>query len=581
MKVQYDQRRRVLWLEATENTTYGIRNALRGLGGIYEKGRWVFPARLAVFRRLRDGLPGLLSEIGYGTVGVTADRWEIAENDRQGLLDRLRNGNPPEGHFLSRTKPYGFQVHGSTWLYRNDGCLFFDDMGLGKTKQAIDAAHATLQQDPRIVPLIMIVCPNGLKYNWKREIEKHALSFDRGILIPSGRTVERAEQLRTCRFKAEMNMDDRRPVWVIINYEALRYFLFEWHQTVEDAILICDEAHRLKNGRTQVTKAVDAAKPARIWLMTGTPVWNRLEDVWSLANLVRPGVLGWTWFQFERRHIIRESKFNRIVNYKNPERVRQVLGEISLGRKKEEVLDLPEKVYARRYVELSPEERRAYDRMRRDLVTWLDELPPGEEPTIVHVNDFSVRFLRLRQIADGMVSQGADEEPNWSRARSKIAELQEIYKDLDTERMVVWVRWVPVGRMAATMLSHALKRPVACIDGDVPLEDREKLIADWKEHGGPLVLQMAVGGVGLNLQEAFVEVFLDPPTTPGERRQCEDRLHRIGQTKTVTVIDLIARGTTDEPMLDMLEEKMRAADDVTSGSFVSYGLQDQWRRLVG
>lgn len=580
MKLQYDQRRRVLWLEAKENETYGIRVSLRNLGGTYDKGRWIFPARMKIFERLRDGLPGLMNEIGYGTIGVTGDRWEIDEKDRRDFLQRLRTGLEARAHFPSKTKPYAFQVHGSTWLHKNDACLLFDDMGLGKSKESIDAACAVLQDDPRVIPLVMIVCPNGLKYNWQREIEKHAASTDRGLYVPDGMTRDRAKQLRTHRFEAEMKSEDRRPVWVIVNYEALRWFLFEFHQTVEDAILICDEAHRLKNGRAKVTGAIAESRPARLWLMTGTPVWNRLEDVWSLANLVRPGTLGWTWFQFERAFIVREARFNRIVGYKKEQKVREILGEFSLGRKKEEVLELPEKIYERRIVELSGEERRAYDRMHKDLVTWLDELPKDQDPTVVHVSDFGVRFLRLRQIADGMVSQGADEEPNWSRALTKIRELIEIYKDLDTERMVVWARWVPVGRMAALILSEALKREVPCIDGDVDLERRETLLEGWRQNGGPIVFQMAVGGVGLNLQEAFVEVFLDPPTTPGERRQCEDRLHRIGQTKTVTIIDVVARKTTDEKILEILEEKLAMADSVTRDSYIDYGLKRQWRRLL-
>ena len=541
-----------------------VRLVLRGHGGRYheETSTWQFPADRERMVTLADELRQRGCYVDYD---ANVRVWSTGLDAIRKWTARLRAGEAVNGLPIGyHVPPYGFQRTGATWLAFQGGAGLCDETGLGKTKQAIDAARA--RQGHAVV-----VCPNSVKWNWKAEVLKNDPAVA-GVVIPAGSTRRRAETIR------EWTADPRGR-WLVLNYESLRYFETEFLQAVAGRTLILDEAHRAKNPRAQVTRILLSARPEYLWLLTGTPNANRPEDVWSLCQLIEPGCLGWSWYGFEREHIVR-NKVGMIVGYKNLERVRTVFGRLWLGRKKADCLDLPAKVFETRLVELSSEERRAYESMRKDLKAWLEsEVPIGGRLTTAQAATFGARLIRLRQIADGFVSEGVDGRQAWSAARTKIKEAVAVWEDAGRPRMVVWAQYVPVIRMLHDEFENAAAE-VAAIWGDVPIETQETMIRGYNElEGTVLIGQMDVMGEGLNLQAGALQVFVDVPWTPKQRIQCIDRLHRIGQTRSVTIVDILARGTVDQYVMHALEGKMALGEWVTSESKVQ-GTREEAMRLV-
>jgi hypothetical protein len=348
------------------------------------------------------------------------------------------------------------------------------------------------------------------------------------------------------------------------------------HNFVANEIVVSN-CHRLKNGLANVTKLVSGWSPARIWLLTGTPIANRPEDLYSLISLVRPGYVGWSWYAFERRHIIR-GNFNEIKAYKELDELRDKLADVSLGRKKEDCLDLPERIYITVHCELSAPEMTAYKRMHETLETWMDDqcLEPGQRPTMAQAQTFATRYLRLRQITDGLVSAGVDKDQEWSKDLTKLRTALETWEDAGRPKAVIWYQWVPVG-LKLQEVFQAAGANVYRVGGDVKPEHRNELIEKWKTDANAVLLgQMAVAGEGLNLHASDWQMFVDLPSTPKQRCQCVDRLHRIGQKNTVRIVDLVAKNTVDDRVLKTLKEKLSIADDVESAA---YGLETEWESM--
>lgn len=562
MKIDYDKKQGVLALDCELKDTALIAMRLRAFGGKLEKSkkRWVFPATMTVYHKLSPLCHSLTTENG--------SIWRSQEMEREKMLrwvkgigeERplgLQPGRVPE----FKTKPYSFQTAGAYFLTQMRGALLLDEMGLGKTKEAIDAVCWILSGQRAIgcVGRIVVVCPNSLKLNWKNEIEKHGWGLNMAV-VPDGTTAERRKYL--------LGWPNHYPTapWVILNYESLWYFETEFLAACEGSILIFDEIHRLKNPRARVTKIAMKARPAYIWGLTGTLIANKLEDCWSPVHLVRPGLLKWNFWTFAKKHIKRAPN-NMIVGYNDVETVKKAVSVVSLRRTKEECLDLPEKVFETRIVELGKDERRAYEMMRDEMRAWFETV--GGEPTVAEAQTFATKLTRLRQIMDGLVSEGVGGAQAWSKSLTKIKEAVALFEDAG-QKVVYWVQYVPVG----SKLALALGTPY-WICGGTPVAERAELIMHWSRHGNvPLVGQMDVMGEGLNLQVASLQVFIDVPWTPKQRLQCVDRLHRIGQDNKVVVVDILARDTVDNMLTKRLEKRITDAESLTEGAVARWSRKE-------
>lgn len=561
MKLLLDQSRRRAVVAKT-NETYMMRDWLRSQGFRFYHGWWEFPLDITTLEHLVHAFKSYGGTVEFDE---SIETWMRREHQAQDILRlaRLNGSSKALDHPLEwKTSPYDHQKAGAYWLATNPYCMLLDDMGLGKTAQAITAAS-------NLKPFsVCIVCPNSVKDVWAEEIDRFSVAPHNLVLVPSGTTKVRERSIDDALTKTA---DFGGIRWIILNYESLRYFP-EVFARAAKGCLICDEAHRLKNGRAQVTKIVESTSPEHLWLMTGTPIANRPEDIWSLMNLVRPGLAGFYWYDFERNYINR-NKFNAISSYRNLGFLSDKLSRISLGRKKEDCIDLPEKVFEKRIVELSPSESKAYEKMKKSLRTWLED-DVNDPPTVSQVSEFTTRFIRLRQLTSGLVTEGKGKNSSWSKELTKLKSAIAAWEDSGCRRAVMWFQYVDVLKKMAEMLPKA---PVGLIHGEVTPASRKREIDAWAKRDGLLLCQMDTAGVGLNLQAADLQIFVDLPTTPMQRNQCVDRLHRIGQKNNVTIIDVLAKGTVDETILKRLKQKIGLSDFIESRS---YG-REAMKEMVG
>jgi SNF2 family DNA or RNA helicase len=287
---------------------------------------------------------------------------------------------------------------------------------------------------------------------------------------------------------------------------------------------------------------------------------DRLAD----PKLRIPSLLKWNFWTFAKKHIKRAPN-NMVVGYRDVETVKKAISQVCLRRLKADCLDLPDKVFETRTVELGPDERRAYNMMKEDMRAWFETVEG--EPTVTEAATFATKLTRLRQISDGLVSEGMDGAQAWSKSLTKIKEVWELWRDAGQPYMVVWVQYVPVGQRIAEEGGTS----VPFLSGLVQsIDERTRMQTQWERNGGLFVSQMDVGGEGLNLQAASLQVFVDVPWTPKQRLQCVDRLHRIGQNETVVIVDVLAQDTVDSMLMRRLQSRIKDAESLTEGAVAKW-----------
>jgi len=562
MILTYDNRYNVLVLAPDPGATPSdyrsqhlpIRSILRRRHrGTFSKAmqRWVFTPT-------EDRYTDLLSDRSFECgVSSEAEAWYMREHRWQRIATRS-SAVIRDVKLIGKTKPYLHQVVGYEWLRTARAGLLTDEMGLGKTKQAIDAFCSMGER-------VVIVSPNSVRSVWGSEYQTHGWGDRAGAWESFTCTPNHDTKSRIKLVNAWSLWEGKTPP-LILNYESIIRMPDEFLAACKDSILILDEAHRIKNIKAKVTKLIHKAEPAHLWMLTGTPIANKPEDLWSLAHLVKPGILGWTWWEFSKRYLKR-GYFKNVTGYNHLEEIREAFRQVSFGRKKADCLDLPEKIFETREVELNPEERRAYKQMATDLKAWIEEnCVEGVPLTVTEATTFATRYMRLRQITDGFVSDSATGTQDFVKKPTKIQEVLDIWEDSGRKRMVVWCKWRPTIEQLVGVLRNA---DAVCmsIHGGVESYIRSDNVSGWSCHPGAiLVCQMDTAGEGLNLQAADLQVFLDLPETPKQRLQCVDRLHRIGQKNTVTVVDIIAKDTVDAKILKSLGRKLELVDEITTAS---------------
>lgn len=448
---------------------------------------------------------------------------------------------------------YEFQKKGVEFLLSNPMAALCDEPGCGKTIQTLSA----LDKDPYIQS-ILILCPNSLKFSWAAEIEKWVAGpyqvIDGG---PQRRAIQWA---RTGYFR-----------FTICNYEAILRDKSIMPR-VWDAI-VCDEATRISNSRTQTFKVLWALRAKRKIALTGTPVQNSPIDLfgiisWLTANpVIGKGILGNFW-QFRNTYCVLEPRFNRIVGFKNLATLAERVAPYVLRRLKAEVLkDLPPRTVQEVVFDLSDNERELYDNIRTELVDKKDDLSKNLGMALV-------KMLRLKEVADDwrlLKSDGTeghrDETLDLAPA-SKLAALKELIEPIKRsgEKVIIFTQFSRMARILEKEINGSV------IDGDVPSKVRQSIVQMFNEASGadgvnsfynPLVMTEA-GAFGLNIQGASYIIHYDLPWSVGKYEQRIGRAHRIGQDKPVTVYNLIARNTIDEYCWKVLKRKYKISNDLLS-----------------
>lgn len=436
---------------------------------------------------------------------------------------------------------YKHQLDGIRDMARMSSFILADDMGLGKSLQALTVAAIDFQRN--WARRVLIVCPAYLKWNWADEITQYT-SFTH--MIYHGTPKQREQQ------RADFNHDI-----LVVGYEQLANDL-EFIKMMPWDIMICDEAHMIKERTSKRTKAVHSMVVQRVFLLTGSPVLNRPNELWSLLHRCDPSRFKKYW-TFVQRHCVYGGYMNKqIVGVKNKLELKGYLSEFMIRRLKDDVLDLPGKQVIPIYVEMHPEQAKIYKQVKDEI-----ELEIPDRPDPMAIENALTKMLRLKQVAATPFTLGLPD--NSYKLDRAVEMIKGFTKDerVDAEGnvlgygepVVVFTQFRGVMEAMKQRLD-AIGVPVWQIHGNVPNEKRIEMVKEWSNATTPgvimVMLQMATG---MNLTAASKEIFLDKLYVPKMNEQAEDRCYRIGQTKTVQIYCLLAKGTVEERIERILSKK--------------------------
>lgn len=442
-----------------------------------------------------------------------------------------------------KARLYPYQIDGTAFLAGTGRALLADDMGLGKTLQAIAAAAWLTQHEG--VRKTLIICPASLKQQWAREINKFT---DLDSQLIQGPPPERGAQYR------------REVSFFIINYELILRDLTVINEILRPDLIIMDEAQRIKNWRTKIAAAVKLIPSRYAFVLSGTPLENRLEDLYSLMQVVDPKVLGPLWRYMIDFHVTDER--GKVLGYRNLAMLRKRLAPVMLRRDRRLVRDqLPDRIVQRLDVAMTPKQIELHNAAMNAAGTLADiakkrPLTPTEQNRLMA----ALQQARMACNGAGLVDKETVGAP-------KIDELADLLEELCLQsglKAVVFSQWEMMTRMVEKRLAQM---GLGCVrlHGGVPTAKRGELMDRFREDDSVQVfLSTDAGGVGLNLQSGSVLVNLDVPWNPAVLEQRNARVHRLGQTRKVQIITMVAADSYEEHVLSLVRNKQDLFDNVIS-----------------
>jgi superfamily II DNA or RNA helicase len=466
---------------------------------------------------------------------------ESVRKQKEWFLDQVARGN--RSLTLLNTRLYPYQEEGALHLAFGGRALLADDMGLGKTVQAI-AACALLQQ-LRDIQKVLVITPASLKYQWAREIRRFtALS----ATVVQGGLKQRRDAYAGDSF------------FTILNYELVRRDLDALERLRPDAIIL-DEAQRIKNWRTKTADAVKRLRSRYAFVLTGTPLENRLDELYSVFQFLDPRILGPLWHFNDRFYELepRDDGSYKVLGYKNLDELRATIAPYVLRRTRDEVLrDLPPRVDNNFFVEMTPAQIDAYNGFKETVAKLL--ATAKRRPLTPKEHDLLLKALiKMRLICNALALHDKDISPaDREKTAPKLRELQHILDEQiasNGHKAIVFSQWEAMLDFAKPILER-LDLGHVKLAGSVPTGKRGEIVERFLNDADCRVfLSTDAGGVGLNLQAADLIINLDLPWNPAVLEQRIGRAHRHGQLNPVHVVNLIAQGTIEERMLDTLAAK--------------------------
>ncbi|MDJ0358043.1 DEAD/DEAH box helicase [Paenarthrobacter sp. PH39-S1] len=483
-------------------------------------------------------------ELPLEVAGITADGWLGALLD--GSADaKIQPVAPPES-FRATLRPY--QERGLAWLNflaaLGVGACLADDMGLGKTVQllALEAVHR--QDYPEAGPTLL-VCPMSLIGNWEAEAAKFAPALR--MWVHHG-----PDRLRGEDFGAGLNGIDM----LVTTYTTLTRDLELFEAVIWNRIVL-DEAQAVKNRLSRSAKAVKRLAAAHRIALTGTPVENRLGEMWSIMDFLNPGMLGSAEL-FRTRYSI---PIERHRDEAAAERVRAITRPYLLRRVKTDptiIDDLPEKIEIKQYYTLTSEQASLYQSVVDDMMEKIEE-----SDGIERRGNVLAAMAKLKQICNHPAQLLHDRSAVGQRS-GKVLRLEEILEEIlaEGDKVLCFTQYTEFAEMLLPHLAARFDNDVAYLHGGTSRQNRTELVRRFQSADGPpiFLLSLKAGGTGLNLTAANHVIHLDRWWNPAVENQATDRAFRIGQKRRVQVRKFICRGTLEERIDAMIEEKAALAD---------------------
>ncbi len=470
-------------------------------------------------------------------------------------------------NYKFKTKPYEHQLKALEKSWASDTYALFMEMGTGKSKVLVD--NIAILYDRGAIKGALIVAPKGVYKNWD------AIEFPTHLPDHIECTKVLWEPTATKKKQAELDtlFDDKGDLKILImNVEAFstskgldfaRSFL---NIFVGRALIGVDESTTIKNPTAKRTKNIlkigDLAKYRRI--LTGSPVTKSPLDLFSQCEFLDPYHLGHaSYYSFRARYanMVKRNFGGRqvqlVVSYRRLDELADILDKFSYRVLKEDCLDLPEKVFTKRLVELTPEQDKAYKQMKQMALAMLDN---GEVMTTVNV---MTQLMRLHQITCGHFK--ADDGTTTALKNNRMDALLQLLEETDG-KVIIWANYrEDIKNIVAALKKAYGDASTVEYHGGVDSTLRQEHIAQFQQKNGPtryFVGNAQTGGYGITLTAANTVIYYSNSYDLEKRLQSEDRAHRIGQTGSVTYVDLIAENTVDDKIVKSLRNKINIANEI-------------------
>ena len=455
---------------------------------------------------------------------------------------------------------YPYQKEGIRFAFAQGRSIIADEMGLGKTIQAIGTAELLRREG--LAEQILIVCPTSLKYQWQREIERFVRTVD-------GRqdATKTAQQNRPLTLVIEGNPIKRKEQYAadvpykIVSYNCMSNDVRMWG-ALQTEVLIMDEVQRLKNWKTKISMAARKVKSDYAVILSGTPLENKLEELYSVMEFADNYCLSPYW-RFKDECIVVDPG-GKTIGYKNLNRVGELVRQRLIRRTKKQVaLQMPRRTDQNLFVPMTTEQMSMHDEYKEHVAKlvykWrkMHFLPEKDRKRLLQY------LSMMRMVCDSTYI--LDQK---SRYDTKVTEtmniLQQVFENGD-EKVVIFSQWERMTRLIAYELDK-MGASYEYLHGGVPSAKRRNLINNFTDDPDCRVfLSTDAGSTGLNLQAGSVMINLDLPWNPAVLEQRIARIYRLGQERNVQVINLVAKGTIEEDMLGKLRFKSAMFEGVLDG----------------
>ena len=462
-----------------------------------------------------------------------------------------------------KTKPYAHQLTALENSWHKEEFAYFMEMGTGKTKVLID--NLAMLYDKGKVDGALIIAPKGVVGTWyNQELPNHLADHIENVTVLWQANINKKQQEKLDQlFKTGHELHI-----LVMNVEALstdkgKLFAAKFLRS-HKSMLAIDESTTIKNPKAKRTKNIlslgDICKYRRI--MTGSPVTRNPLDLYSQCEFLNPNLLQFTsYYAFRNRYAemktihVHGRSVDVVHKFQNLKELSETLKPFSYRVLKQDCLDLPEKVYIKREISLSPEQKKLYEQMKKQAIAVLN----GKQVTSVTV---LTQLMRLQQITCGHFT--ADDGSIQPVKNNRLAELLDVLEEVEG-KVIIWGHYQEDVKNIVNILTEKYgPGSVVSYYGLTPQEERQKNIKRFQANNGVrfLVGTPQTGGYGITLTEANTVIYYSNGYDLEKRMQSEDRAHRIGQKKTVTYVDIIAQDTVDEKIVKSLRKKINIASEV-------------------
>jgi len=467
-------------------------------------------------------------------------------------------------NYKFKTKPYAHQITALEKSWDKEEYAYFMEMGTGKSKVLVD--NIAMLYDKGKINSALIIAPKGVYRNWfSSEIPTHLPSHIPHKTILWTASISKAKDKE---YQQLFNVDYDLHI-LVMNVEA-----FSTKKGLEFAtkflrshktLMAIDESTSIKTPTAKRTRAITAIAPMAKYrrILTGSPVTKSPLDLYSQCKFLDPNLLGFeSYYSFRSRyaHMVSRNFGGRqvqiVASYRRLDELSESLKHFSYRVLKEDCLDLPDKIYIKRYVELTDEQKKNYASMKAIALTSLK----GKTVTAPHV---LTQMMRLHQITCGHLKLDNDEIVDLKNNR--IDELMSVLDEVEG-KAIIWANYIhDIENIVKQIKKEYGDDSVVQYYGAIDSEKRQKNIEQFQDTNSPVrffVGNPQTGGYGITLTQANTVIYYSNGYDLEKRLQSEDRAHRIGQKKSVTYIDLIAEKTVDEKIVKALRKKIDIASEI-------------------